>query len=518
MKIFLQMINPSETCAINVKSVALLAAFWLFFPGCESVSAQSVRGSSEKPNIIYILADDLGYGDLGSYGQEQIHTPNLDQMAEEGVRFTQHYAGSTVCAPSRSVLMTGLHSGHTPIRGNKEIMPIGQYPLPFSTVTLPKLLKKAGYVTGGFGKWGLGYPGSEGLPSYQGFDEFFGYLGQRRSHFFYPEFLFHDIAGRGLERVPLEGNKVENASRPGFERPGAGPPVTRGQYSQDVIIREALSFIDAHKEESFFLYVPSQIPHASLTVPEEEMKIYLDEQGNSIFPEDTTYSAGGYTKQPKPAATYAAMVTRLDRYVGLILEKLDEAGLAEKTLVMFASDNGSYTEGGYHYSMHNSNAPFRGGKRDMYEGGIRVPMIARWTGEVEAGRVSDHISGFQDILPTLAELAGITPPPNIDGISMVPALLGEGSQDQHEYLYWEFPAQGGKQAVRWGKWKAVRLDVTKNPNAPLELYNLDEDISEQKNLADQHPYVVKEIEQIMEKAHVPSEIFPLFELNTIRTD
>ena len=413
----------------------------------------------EKPNIIYILADDLGYGDLGSYGQKHIQTPNLDRMAEQGMRFTQHYSGSTVCAPSRSVLMTGLHTGHTQIRGNKEIMPVGQYPLSYGTVTIPKLLKEAGYRTGGFGKWGLGYPGSEGEPSLQGFDEFFGYLCQRRSHFFYPEFLYHDVCGTPVERVLLEGNRVEDASTENFQREGAGPPIAKAFYSQDVIAEKALEFIEKNKNTPFFLYFPSQIPHASLQVPDEALEMYLDENGESIFEEDSSYPFGAYTQTDKPKAVYAAMVTLLDRYVGMIIEKLEELNLTDDTLIIFTSDNGSYTEGGYHYSMHNSNGELRGGKRDLYEGGIRVPFIAKWPGKIEAGVVSDHLSYFPDMMPTFTELAGVKAPPGIDGISMVPALMGREGQKNHDHLYWEFHAQGGKQAVRKGKWKAVRLNV-----------------------------------------------------------
>jgi arylsulfatase A-like enzyme len=438
--------------------------------------------AAERPNIVYILADDLGYGDLGSYGQEHIQTPNLDRMAAEGMRFTQHYSGSTVCAPSRSVLMTGLHTGHTQIRGNKEIMPVGQYPLKYGTVTIPKLLKEAGYTTGGFGKWGLGYPGSEGEPSLQGFDEFFGYMCQRRSHFFYPEFLYHDMCGVPIEKVHLEGNRVEDVSTENFQREGAGPPIEKAQYSQDVITERALKFIEENKKGPFFLYLPSQIPHASLEVPEVAMQIYLDENGESIFDEDTSHPFGAYTKTELPMATYAAMVSRLDSYVGMILEKLEELGLEENTLVIFTSDNGSYTEGGYHYIMHNSNGELRGGKRDLYEGGIRVPFIAKWQGNIKAGTVSDHISYFPDMMPTLAELSGVPVPPGIDGISIVPTLLGRGDQINHGHLYWEFHAQGGKQAVRKGNWKAVRLNVNSGTDAVIELYNLNNDTGEQNDI------------------------------------
>ncbi len=496
----------------KIISFSTVICLCLIFPGCANEYESENNADTDPPNIIYIIADDLGYGDLGSFGQEQILTPNLDLMAEEGMRFTDHYSGSTVCAPARSVLLTGFHSGRTQIRGNREQMPIGQYPLMYGTVTISSLLQHHGYATGGFGKWGLGYPGSSGVPSLQGFDEFFGFLGQRRAHFFYPEFLFHDVKGEELQRVYLEGNVVDDTPpHDNFQHPGSGKPIEQVHYSPDVIHAEAMRFIEENREYPFFLYYPSQIPHASMTVPDEALEIYLDENGNSIFEEDP-YSVGHYTEQAMPAAAYAAMITHLDKQVGEILQKLEELGISENTLVIFTSDNGSHSEGGYHYSMIDSNGPLRGGKRDLYEGGIRVPTIAWWPGKVEAGTVSDHISGFQDMLPTFSELAGVTPPPGIDGISMVPVLLGEGEQQQHEYLYWEFHAQGGKQAVRRDNWKAVRLDVSQNPeNALFELYNLEEDIGEENDISGQHPDIVEQMLNYMEEAHIPNEVFPLFD-------
>ncbi len=479
--------------------------------GC-SRGEENVQKNSIKPNIIYIIADDLGYGDPGSFGQQQIQTLNLDRMAEEGMKFTQHYAGSTVCAPSRSVLMTGFHSGRTQVRDNREFMPIGQYPLMYGTPTTATILQHQGYATGGFGKWGLGYPGSSGVPSLQGFDEFFGFLGQRRAHFYYPEFLFHDVKGEELKRVYLEGNVVDDTPAwEGFEHPGSGKPIEREHYSADVIHDEAMRFIDENSDRPFFLYYPSQIPHASLTVPDETLSLYLDEDGNSIFEEDP-HDFGHYTEQPMPKAAYAAMVTHLDMQVGEIMDRLHELGIAENTLIIFTSDNGSHSEGGYHYSMLESNGPLRGGKRDLYEGGIRVPTIAWWPGSIEAGTESDLISGFQDMLPTFSELAGIPVVTNIDGISMVPTLLGSGEQDQQEYLYWEFHAQGGKQAVRWGDWKAVRLNVSGDPeNATFELYNLAEDIGEENDISGQHPDIVDQMLRYMEEAHIPNEVFQLFD-------
>ncbi|MEX0685119.1 MAG: arylsulfatase [Balneolales bacterium] len=503
--------NPLYICLKGKKQTPLLilslVTLALLFQGCAVENNERITSlENGRPNIVYIMADDLGYGDLSSYNDTPIHTPNLDRLADEGMRFTQHYSGSTVCAPSRSVLMTGLHTGHTPIRGNLEYFPIGQHPLPYGIVTVGEILQQAGYTTGGFGKWGLGFPGSEGLPSLQGFDHFFGYLGQRRSHFYYPEFIFRDVKGKELEEVILEGNEViDDPDR----HPGSGQPIVAAQFAPDVINSEALKFIEDNKDGPFFLYVPSLIPHASLEVPENEMAPYLDE-GNSIF-EETPFPEGEhYSPQPFPKATYAAMVSRLDRHVGEILDKLDEEGLSDNTIVIFTSDNGSYSEGGYHYTMLNSNANLRGGKRDLYEGGIRVPAIIKWPGKISAGTTSDHITGAVDMMATFSELAGTKPPPNNDGISIVPELLGMGNQTAHDYMYWEFHEEGGKQAVRKGKWKAVRLGVREDKFSPIELYNLEEDLSEQNNIADSHPDIIEEMEQILKQAHVPSMDFDLF--------
>jgi len=489
------------------KSISFISRLILILSFTVGCAQNSPKAEIEKPNIIYILADDLGYGDLGSYGQANIKTPNLDRMAEEGMRFTQHYSGSTVCAPARSILMTGLHSGHAPIRGNNEVLPIGQYPLQYGTQTIPKILKDAGYATGAFGKWGLGYPGSEGMPSLQGFDTFFGYLGQRRAHYYYPEFLFLDQKGSELQRVPLEGNQVNDDPD---RHPGSGPPIVAETYSPDAIQERVITFIEDNSDQPFFIYHPSPIPHASLEVPDEYLEMYLDENGESIFEEEPTPQSH-YVNSEMPKATYAAMVSYLDARVGEILDKLDELGIDGNTLVLFTSDNGSYSEGGYHYSMHTSNGQLRGGKRDLYEGGIRVPMIAWWPGQIESNQTSDHISGFQDMMPTFSELAGINAPVGIDGISMVPTLLGTGNQEAHEYLYWEFHEQGGKQAIRKGDWKAVRLGVRENKDAPIELYNLSEDITEENNIVEQHPEIVAEMDSIFEAAHIPSETFQLFE-------
>ncbi len=440
--------------------------------------------SAPRPNIVLIVADDLGYGDLGSYGQKNIQTPVLDRMAREGMRFTNHYAGSTVCAPSRCALMTGFHTGHAVVRGNREVKPMGQHPLPDETVTIAEVLKQAGYRTGLIGKWGLGGPGSTGEPNRQGFDYFFGYLCQRHAHNYYPEFLF-----RNRDRVPLE-NVVAEPKRPD----GAGVAVKRVQYSADLIAQEALDFVERNKDHPFFLAWTATLPHANNEAGDKGMEV----------PDYGIYAGKDW---PEPQKGHAAMITRLDRDVGRLLEKLDELGISERTLVMFTSDNGPHREGGNDPEFNNSNGPLRGIKRDLYEGGIRVPLIVRWPGKVAAGTVSDHVCAFWDYLPTFAELAGVAAPEGIDGISFAPTLLGEPErQEKHEFLYWEFhEGKASKQAVRMGQWKAVRLA----PGKPLELYDLSADIGEEHDVAAEHPDVVAKIEAYLKTARTESEYWPL---------
>jgi arylsulfatase A len=463
--------------------------------------AQSVGAGTSvvarPPNVVFIMADDLGWGDLGSYGQEKIRTPRLDQMAREGTRFTQFYAGSTVCAPSRSVLMTGQHTGHTYIRGNpawvtpSKRLPRGvDYPLPDSVQTLAEVLQQRGYITGGFGKWGLGHPGSEGDPLNQGFDRFFGYLSHIAAHSYHPEYLWD-----GARKVPLPGNANGG----------------EGTFSQDLVTEEALSFIDRHRDQPFFLYIPFTIPHTELKVPEDAYAPYLNERGESIFPE-TPYSSRQHGIQPMPRATYAAMVSRMDRDVGRILNRLRTLGLEDNTIVFFLSDNGPTLGGGSDPEFFDSNGPFRGLKRDLYEGGIRVPMIAWGPGRVPAGRESDHVWAMWDVLPTVAYLAGARPPRAIDGVSMLAALTGRGEAPTHDFLYWEFNEGGGKQAIRRGDWKAVRLDAIENPDAPIELYHLASDPGEEHDVAGRYPEIVQEMATLMERARTRSEVFP--ELNS----
>jgi len=468
----------------------------LVLVGCNGGSAES---EPTRPNIVLIVADDLGYGDIGSYGQQQIQTPHLDRMAEEGLRFTQFYAGSTVCAPSRSVLMTGQHTGRTPIRGNNEVLPIGQQPLPDSSVTMAEMLRAAGYRTGLFGKWGLGGPGSEGMPHRQGVDQFFGYIGQRRAHYYWPEFLFESNAD-SLWRVPLEGNVVEDNPE---RHPGSGPPIERGTYSHDAIMDRALAFIEENAgEQPFFAFLPVTIPHASVVAPEEAFAPYLDDEGNSIF-DETPHVAGHYTSQPMPKAAYAAMVSHMDRGVGQVMDRLDALGIAENTIVLFTSDNGPHGEGGYEPEYLDSNGPLRGMKRDLYEGGIRVPHLAWGPGRIAAGTTTDAIGYFGDYMATFAELADTDVPAGAtDSRSLVPVLRGETDTLRvDEPLYWEFYARGSSQAVRLGKWKAVRKPMM---TGTMELYDLEADMGESNNVADAHPDLVERMAAIMEEAHTPS--------------
>ncbi len=439
--------------------------------------SRTVKG----PNIIFVLADDLGYGDLGCYGQKQIRTPNLDRMADEGMRFTDHYAGSTVCAPSRCSLMTGLHTGHTYVRGNREVQPMGQLPLPDDTVTLPKVLKRAGYTTALIGKWGLGGPGSTGTPNNQGFDYFFGYLCQRHAHNYYPGFLF-----RNDERVELK-NRVA-----GGREDGAGVATEKVEYSHDLLAAEALKFIEENKAGPFFLYLAVTIPHANNEAGKQGMEV-------------PAYGIYADKDWPEPEKGRAAMITRLDRDMGRLMKKLKDLGIDENTVVFFTSDNGPHREGGSDPEFFDSNGPLRGIKRDLYEGGIRVPLIARWPGRIEAGATTGHVSAFWDFLPTFAVLAGGRAPENTDGLCMVPTLLGiPNKQKQHKYLYWEFHERGSKQAVRFGPWKAVR-SVGGEP----ELYDLEKDIGETANITDRHPEVVAKIEEYLSQARTESEFWPL---------
>ena len=426
-------------------------------------AALPALAQTQKPNIVLILADDLGYGDLGCYGQKQIATPNLDRLASEGMRFTQSYAGSTVCAPSRCCLMTGMHTGHARIRGNGPDIPLRD-----DDRIIPELLKSDGYRTGMFGKWSLGAIHTTGYPTRKGFDEWFGFFSQTQAHNYYPEMLLD-----GDRDVIVHGNF-------GLKK--------KTDYAPDLFRERALKFLDKSRAEPFFLYYPSTVPHANNELGRET--------GNGLeVPEDGPYSAKDW---PQVEKNFAAMVTRMDRDIGLLLDKLKETGADRNTLVLFTSDNGPHKEGGHSPDFFQSSGPLRGFKRALYEGGIRVPLIARWPGRIKPGSTSEHVCAFWDFLPTLAETAGIAAPGGIDGISFLPALLGR-PQQKHEYLYWEFHEGGFIQAVRSGDWKIVGK----------ELYDLKTDIGEKTDAAARHPDIAAKLAQIMASARTDSTDFPV---------
>ena len=467
------------------------------FTSCKMEKKSSDLGSAEvsktidPPNIIYILADDLGYGDLSVYGQKKFKTPHIDKLAAEGMLFTQHYSGSTVCAPSRSALMTGMHTGHTVVRGNYGIKPEGQFPIPDSTLTIAEVLKKAGYSTGAFGKWGLGYPGSEGDPNNQGFDTFYGYNCQTMGHNYYPYHLWSN-----QDSIVLPENSGTN----------------KGIYAPNLIHDKTLQFIEENKDRPFFAYVPSIIPHAELVAPEEvQSKFrgkYLPEKVYKGIDDGPRYKIGGYGSQTESHAAFAAMVSILDDQVGEIVKKVNDLGIADNTIIIFTSDNGPHLEGGADPDYFDSNGVLKGYKRDLYEGGIRVPMMVKWPKKIKPGTVTGHVSAFWDVFPTLEEIAGIRETPDLDGISLLPTLLGKSTeQKEHEYLYWEFHEKGGRQAVRMGDWKAVKYNVLQNPDARIELYDLSKDTGEENNLAADFPEVVAEMESILKRARTPSEVF-----------
>ena len=459
--------------------------------------AAGAAKTARKPNIIYLLADDLGYGELGCYGQKWIRTPHIDRIAAEGMRFTQHYSGTAVCAPSRCVLMTGKHTGHACIRNNgnpkgPEFERLrtrygfefpGQNPLADGEVTIAEILRRHGYATGACGKWGLGQWGTTGDPNRQGFDLFYGYNCQRHAHNHYPRYLW-----RNGKKEMLVGNDRKLTGR---------------QHSQDLFIREALAFIRANKDRPFFLYMPFIIPHLSIQVPEETLNEYKGK-----IPE-AEHKHRGYLRHPFPRAGYAAMITHMDRGIGQIMGLLKELALDEDTVVMFSSDNGpTYGRlGGSDSEFFASAGPLRGLKGSLLEGGIRVPLVARWPRKIKPGAVSDHVCAFWDVLPTLCDVAGAPKPDGIDGVSFAATLLGTGRQKSHEYLYWEFTTYGGQQAVRLGNWKGLRQQMRKG-NLRIELYDLAGDVGEKTDLADKHPEVVGRIRKIMHEARVPSKLFP----------
>ena len=455
--------------------------------GLSLTGAAGSAAEKRRPNIILMVADDLGYGDLGCYGQQRFPTPHLDRMAASGIRFRQHYSGCTVCAPSRSALMTGQHTGHTPIRGNMEIQPEGQAPLPDSAVTVAGLLRHAGYATGAFGKWGLGSPGSSGDPNRQGFDEFFGYNCQRLAHNYYPWHLWHN-----KEKMVLRENEGDH----------------RGIYAPELIQKRALQFMETHRRQPFFLFIPTILPHAELIAPEPYMAKFrgrfLPEKAFQGVDDGPNFRTGGYASQNEAHAAYAAMITYLDDQVGAIMAQIRSLELEENTLFLFSSDNGPHREGGGDPDYFGSCGPLRGNKRDLYEGGIRTPLIACWKGRIKPAGTTDHLAAFWDFLPTACDLAGITAPGNIDGISYLPKLLGKNQQG-HDFLYWEFhEGKSTAQAVRMGRWKAVR----QSSQSPMVLYDLNADIGETKDLAAKNPEVIATITAYLKTARIDSAGWP----------
>ncbi len=454
---------------MKTRPLFLLLTLWIV-----PLAALAATADQPHPNIVYILLDDAGYGDLSCYGQKKFETPNIDRLAAEGMKFTQHYSGSTVCAPTRCCLMTGVHTGHAFVRGNREIKPEGQAPMPADIVTLPRLLSAAGYETGAFGKWGLGGPGSASDPA-EHFDLFYGYNCQREAHNYYPDHLWMN-----RQRVPLDGKT----------------------YTATMIGDEGLDFIRENKDQPFFAFFPVAIPHAAMHAPESYIAPFREK-----FPEFEN-KIGKYAgpEVKNPIAAFAGMMTLVDEQVGQIIALLKELDLDERTIVMLSSDNGPHREGGHDPDFFDSNGPFRGYKRDLYEGGIRAPLIARWPGKISPGSTSDLISAHWDMLPTFCELAGAKTPDTIDGISLVPTLLGDDDKQQpHEFMYWEFHERGGKRAVRFGDWKAVQLNLNKKQRGEIELYHLPSDRGEQKNVAAEHPELVAKAKAIMLSAHQPSE-------------
>lgn len=454
---------------------SLLFSMLVLF-SCKTLPAE--QGKNKQPNIIYIMADDLGYGDLGAFGQSKIKTPHLDKMAQQGMIFTQHYAGSTVCGPSRTVLMTGLHTGHAPVRGNPRWTATGKaVDIPAEEILVAEELKQAGYATAVIGKWGLAEAGMESMPLNQGFDYFYGFKTHRAAHHYYPEELWENNTA-----FPLPNNNIQDK---------------KGEYMHDTFAEKAIDFIEQQKKNPFFLYLAFTIPHYELTVPEESKAPYLN-----LGWEERKMKQGHYRHDEEGHTTYAGMVSRMDRDIGTILKTLDKLGLTKNTLVVFTSDNGHE----FDRNFFNSNGPLKGKKRDLYEGGIRVPTIAYWPGTVPAQSKTEHISAFWDFYPTACELAGVQAQKKIDGISYVPTLKGQtNNQQKHDFLYWEFnEKQGPIQAIRKGKWKAVQF-----LGKPMELYDLSKDLGETENLAHKQAEIVEQMQALFLSARTENANFPL---------
>lgn len=442
------------------------------------------QNNNTTPNIIFILADDLGYGDIGSYGQQKIETPNLDALAKQSLQFMQYYSGTSVCAPARASFFTGLHTGHTPVRGNKSYEPEGQTPLPDSVITFANVLQQNGYATAAFGKWGLGYITTSGDPNKKGFDKFYGYNCQALAHNYYPDHLWNNH------------DKIEFANN--LEK--------KETYAAALIQEQALQFIQ-QVNQPFFLYLPYTLPHAELIVPHDSLYHHYIKKFNEQ-PDTSNRKYDGRATDPYPKASYAAMVTSLDRYVGEVVKAVADKGIAENTLIIFTSDNGPHKEGGNDPVYFNSSGIYRGVKRDLYEGGIREPFLAYWPGKIKPG-ITSQVCALWDMYPTFLDLANIPLQQKTDGISIVPTLLHKGRQQQHKYLYWEFHENNGRQALRWKNWKAVRLQVNKNAAPTIELYELDKDPAEKSNVAGEHKKIIKKMQAMLAEVHVPDANWPL---------
>ena len=484
------------------------------------LGSPSIYAQSSPPNILLILADDLGYGELGCYGQEKIETPHIDRLAEQGMRFTQFYSGSPVCAPSRCVLLTGKHTGHAHIRGNDEWRERGevwnfakavedpnlegQRPLPLGTPTLGSLLQKQGYTTAIVGKWGLGAPLTEGIPNKQGFDFFYGYNCQRQAHTYYPKHLWKNEEKVWLDNpLVVPGTKLE----PGADSLDASSygNFQLEAYAPELMLAEAQDFIHQSGDKPFLLYYASPIPHVPLQAPQKWVEYYVEK-----FGEETPYTGKrGYFPTRYPRATYAAMVSYLDEQIGALVSTLEKEGKLDNTLILFTSDNGPSYNGGSDSEFFDSAAPFQSGygrgKGFVYEGGIRVPMIAQWPGQIPAGSQSEQIGAFWDILPTLLSATQGEFPDEVDGVNLLPAMKQEGQLVERPYLYWEFPSYQGQQAIREGKWKAIRRNIFKG-NKEIELYNLETDPTEQEDVSAQYPKVVQRMKTYLKEAHTPAEI------------
>ncbi len=461
----------------------------------------------QAPNIIYIYADDLGYAEIEAYGQMLIKTPNLNRLRAEGMKFTQHYTSSPVCAPARCMLMTGKHGGHSYIRGNYELggfadsLEAGQMPLPEGTHTLPKMLKKAGYKTGMAGKWGLGMHNNSGSPLKQGFDFYISVLDQKQAHNFYPTHLWLNDEKLPLNNRPFNVHRKldsATATNSDFE-------FFKGEvYASDILTKYALEFIDQNRETPFFLYMPFTQPHVSLQAPQDYIDLYI----GKFKEERPYYGEKGYAATRYPLSTYAAMITYLDAQVGKIMDKVQELGLDSNTIILFSSDNGTTFNGGVKANFFNSVGGLRGLKMDLFEGGIREPFLARWPGKIKPGTVTDLVSVQFDLMATLAELTG-QDAGDTDGISFLPTLLGnDKSQEKHAYIYWEYPEKGGQAAIRLGNWKGVKINIRKNGynNSPWMLFDLGNDPGESKDIAAQHPELIKHFDEIVRKEHQPSHI------------